>query len=110
MSFGKINTFIEIISTVPTKDSEGFVNTGDTIIASIRAYKEDKNSSEKWANNATFLTASSLFRLRCIPGITITTANVIVCEDGRYNILSVENVRGRGMYIEVLAERVTSCG
>lgn len=42
MSFGKMNTFIDIISTVPVKDSEGFAVTGDTILASIRAYKEDR--------------------------------------------------------------------
>jgi hypothetical protein len=33
---------------------------------------------------------------------------VIVCEYGRYQILSVEDVRGRGMYIEVLAEKLES--
>ena len=38
MSFGRMNTFIEIISTTPTKDVEGFVTTGDTVLANVRAY------------------------------------------------------------------------
>jgi hypothetical protein len=37
MSFGKSNTFIDIIITTPTKDAEGFVTHGDTILASVRA-------------------------------------------------------------------------
>jgi hypothetical protein len=36
---------------------------------------------------------------------------VLVCADGRYNIVSVEDVKGRGMYIEALAEKeVTASG
>lgn len=110
MSFGKMNSFIEIISTSPVKDSEGFVNQGDTILASVRSYKEDRHGNEKWANMAVFSEASSLFRFRKLPNIEVTVDNVIVCEDGRYNILSVEDVRGRGMYIEVLAKKVISSG
>ncbi|MCL6557850.1 MAG: head-tail adaptor protein [Firmicutes bacterium] len=106
MSFGKMNTFVDIISTKPVKDSEGFAEKGDTILASIRAYKEDRHGSEIWANRAAFSQASALFRFRKIPNLEITTDLVLVCSDGRYNIVSVEDVKGRGMYIEVLAEKV----
>lgn len=106
MSFGKMNTFINIISTVPIKDAEGFVTKNDRILASLRAYKEDRHGSEKWTNMASFSNASSLFRFRIIPGLSVTTKMVIVCEDGRYQILSVEDVRSRGMYHEVLAEKL----
>lgn len=110
MSFGKINTFIDLISIEPVKDSEGFISNGDNIIASIRAYKEDKHGSEAWKNRASFTTATSLFRFRKIPNTDITTALVITCSDGRYNIVSAEDVKGKGMYIEVLAERVVASG
>ncbi|ABZ85472.1 phage head-tail adaptor, putative [Heliomicrobium modesticaldum Ice1] len=110
MGFGKMNSFIDIITTVPVKDPEGFVGGGDTVLASIRAYKEDKHGNERWANMAAFSEASSLFRFRKPPGLDITTDNVIACADGRYNILSVEDVRGRGMYIEVLAKKVDAGG
>ncbi|WNF36827.1 head-tail adaptor protein [Bacillaceae bacterium IKA-2] len=110
MSYGKMNEFIDVISTEPVKDAEGFVTTGDNILASVRAYKEDRHGTEKWANRATFSTASALFRFRKIPSIEITTTLIITCSDGRYNILSVEDVKGRGMYIEVLAERVIASG
>ena len=106
MSFGKMNTFIEIISTVPVKDEEGFVTKGDNILASVRAYKEDRHGSERWTNMASFSNATSLFRFRKISGLKITTEMVIVCDDGRYQSLSVEDVRGRGMYIEILAEKL----
>ena len=106
MSFGKMNTFIDIISTKPTKDDEGFVNTGDTVIASVRAYKEERHGNEKWANRAAFSEATALFRFRKLPSLEITTSLVITCEDGRFQILSVEDVKGRGMYVEVLAEKI----
>ena len=103
MSFGKMNTFIDIISTEPTKDADGFVNHGDTVLASVRAYFEQKNSTEKWRNMAQSDEVNALFRLRTIPGLALHNRHVIVCEGKRYNIYSVENVKGRGMYLEVLA-------
>lgn len=106
MSFGKMNTFIDIISTVPIKDKEGFAKKVDNVLASVRAYKEDRHGSEKWTNMASFSNASSLFRFRIIPGISVTTEMVIACEDGRYQIISVEDVRSRGMYHEILAEKL----
>jgi hypothetical protein len=106
MGFGKMNTFIEIISTTPTKDAEGFATIGDSVLASVRAYKEDRHGSERWTNMAAFSSASSLFRFRKIPGLTVTAEMIITCSDGRYRILSAEDVRGRGMYTEVLAERL----
>ena len=106
----KLNTFIQIISTTPTKDSEGFVTKGDSVIASVRAYFEPKNSTEKWANMAAFSTATALFRFRTIPGVKIDTAMVIACNGERYNILSVEDVRQKGLYIEVLAKAVSGSG
>ena len=110
MSFGKMNTFVDIISTKPVKDSEGFAEKGDVILASVRAYKEERHGSEKWANRAAFSQASALFRFRKIPNLEITTDLVLVCSDGRYNIVSLEDVKGHGMYIEALAEKVKSSG
>ena len=100
-----MNTFVDIVSTEPVKDSEGFATKDDTVLASVRAYKEDRHGSESWANRAAFSKASALFRFRKIPGLEITASLVLVCADGRYNIVSVEDVKGRGMYIEVLAEK-----
>lgn len=110
MSFGKMNTLIDLITTQPVKDTEGFVSTGDTIIASVRAYKEDRHGNESWKNRAVFTSASALFRFRRIPGITVKTNMIIVCDTGRYNIVSVEDVKNRGMYIEVLCERMDTNG
>ena len=110
MGLGKMKTFVDIISVKPVKDSEGFAEKGDVILASVRAYKEDRHGSEKWANRAAFSQASALFRFRKIPNLEITTDLVLVCSDGRYNIVSLEDVKGRGMYIEALAEKVKSSG
>ena len=110
MSFGKMNTFIDIIEKKVTTDDEGFRSTEDEVVAYVRAYQEGRHGSEKWANRASFTDATTLFRFRNIPGITVTTAMVITCENGRFEITSVEDVKGRGMYVEALAKEVKSSG
>jgi head-tail adaptor len=110
MSFGKMNTKILIISTMPVKDAEGFATKGKNILAVTRAYKEDRHGNTAWKNRAAFSTATALFRFRVIPKVTVTPAMLILCGSDYYNILSVEDVRGRSMYIEALAEKVVSNG
>lgn len=108
MSFGKMNGFTDIIIAKRIKDSEGFTTTVDEILASVRVYREGRHGSERWANLAAFSEATDLFCFRCIPGLTVTTDHILVCEDGRFEITSVEDVKGRGMYVEVLAKKVVS--
>lgn len=109
MSYGKMNTTIDIILTEPVKDAEGFVTTGDHILASVRAYKEVRNTSARWERiigNAAFSSVTAMFRFRKIPDLTVTTSHFISDAEGRYNIVIAEDVRGRGMYVEVLAEKL----
>ena len=108
MSFGKINTFVDIVSVTKKKDSEGFTVDSEEVLASVRAYREGRHGSQRWANLAAFSEATDLFRFRSIPGIGVTTDHILVCEDGRFDITSVEDVKSRGMYVEVLAKKVVS--
>jgi hypothetical protein len=108
MSFGKMNGFADIIIAKRKKDSEGFTTTEDEVLASVRVYREGRHGSQRWANLAAFSEATDLFRFRIIPGLTITTDHIIVCDGGRFQITSVENVKGRGMYNEVLAKKVVA--
>lgn len=105
MSFGKMNGFADLVTTKRVKDSEGFSTTVDEVLASVRVYREGRHGSQRWANLAAFSEATDLFRFRCIPGLEVTTDHIIVCDGDRYDIVSVEDVKGRGMYIEVLAKR-----
>jgi hypothetical protein len=99
-------TPVDIVQTTITKDAEGFATSTDTVLASIRAYREDRHGSERWANMAAFSDASALFRFRKIPELTVTTEHALVCADGRYRIISIEDVRLRGMYYEALADKI----
>lgn len=110
MSFGKMNVFIAIVSTASAIDAAGFGTKTDTVLTSVRAYREERHGSERWANRAVFSTASTLFRFRRIPNLTVTGAHSILCNGERFNITSVEDVKGRGMYVEVLCEKVTAGG
>ena len=106
MSFGRMNTLISIAQEVVTKDPEGFATKTDNILVSIHAYREGRHGSQKWVNRAAFSDATDLFRFRTIPGLSVTTEHVIQCDGDRYEITSVEDVKGRGMYLEVLAKRI----
>ena len=108
MSFGKMNTPIDIIETKKVKDKDGFVVTTDVVVASIRAYREERHGNTFWANRAAWSKATSLFQFRVIPNLTITTAMKIGCGDEKFKITSIENVRSKGMYIEVLAEKMSA--
>lgn len=106
MSFGRMDTFIDIMEQRKVLDSDGFSSMQDVTVASVRAYREGRHGSEKWANMAAFSEATDLFRFRTIPGLTVTTAMSLVCGGERFQIVSVENVKGRGMYLEVMAKAV----
>ena len=110
MSFGKMNTFIALVEKQFTKDEEGFQTEKDVTVAEIRAYREGRHGSEKWANTASFSTATDLFRFRAIPGLPVTTAMRILCDGHTFEITSVEDVKGRGMYLEVMAQEVRASG
>lgn len=108
MSFGKMNGFADIVREKHTKDKAGFDKIEDEVLASVRVYREGRHGSTRWANLAAFSTATDLFRFRCIPGLTVTTDQFLICDGCRYDIVSVEDVKGRGMYIEALAKKVVS--
>ena len=105
VSYGKMNGFADIVKTKQVKDSEGFATTQDEVLASVRVYREGRHGSQRWANLAAFSEATDLFRFRCIPGLTVTTDHFLICDGERFNITSVEIIKGRGMYIEVLAKK-----
>ena len=103
-----MNGFADIVISKRQKDAEGFSTTVDEVLASIRVYREGRHGTQKWANLAAFSEATDLFRFRTIPGLTITTDHIIVCDGDRFEVTSVEDVKGRGMYTEVLAKKVVA--
>ena len=110
MSFGKMNTQIQITQKQVTLDGEGFQTEFNVVVATVRAYREGRHGSEKWANRAAFSEATDLFRFRTIPGVIISTDMRLLCDCSVFEITSVEDVKGRGMYIEVLCKEVQPSG
>lgn len=110
MSFGKMNTQIQITQKQVTLDDEGFQTESNVVVATVRAYREGRHGSEKWANRAAFSEATDLFRFRTIPGLTVTVDMRLFCDGSVFEITSVEDVKGRGMYIEALAKEVQPSG
>ena len=108
MSFGKMNAFIDLVKKEVSVDAEGFKSEKEVTLASVRAYREGRHGSERWANMAAFSEATDLFRFRAIPGVEVSTKLFLLCEGCRYDITSVEDVKGRGMYVEILAKKVVA--
>lgn len=108
MGLGLMNRKAQLCILTNTIDSEGFSGRTVEVLADIRVFVEGRHGSERWANLAAFSEATELFRFRKLPNITVTTKHYILYENERYDILSVENVKGRNMYIEVLAKKVVA--
>ena len=102
--------FIDIVLPTVSVDLEGFSFEEYKVLASIRAYKEERHGSVHWANMASFSEATTLFRFRKIPGLEVTTNMLIICEKEKYKITSVENVNGRNMYVEVHGKEIKPNG
>ena len=108
---GQMTRTISIVTETVTKDSDGFPTTTDTTIASnVRAYREGRQGSEAWRNRAAFTDATDLYRFRVIHGTDITTKMIILDGSCRMQITSVEYIRGRGLYVEVLTKEVVPSG
>lgn len=110
MSLGQMNTKISIVKKGYIQDKDGFKTKTNINLATVHAYREGRHGSEKWANMAFFSTATDLFRFRVIPNVKVTTDLKILCDWITFEINSVENIKGKGMYIEVLASEVKPSG
>ena len=108
MSYGKMSEPITLIRVHHEKDADGFAESRDEVLARVRAYHEQRHGNVKWANRAAFSEATALFRFRVIPGITVEPLYLIVCRLKRFEVLSVEVLRGQ--YVEALAKEVAAVG
>lgn len=108
MGLGLMNKPAKLCEKTFVTDSEGFSAQRVAILADIRVFVEGRHGSERWANLAAFSEATELFRFRKIPNVKVTTKQYIIFEDEEYDILSVEDVKGRSMYIEVLAKKAVA--
>lgn len=106
MGLGLMNKKAQLCEEKSIIDSEGFNRKAVAVLAEMRVFVEGRHGSERWANFAAFTEATELFRFRKIPNVDVTTKQYILFNGKRYNILSVENIKGRGMYLEVLAKKV----
>ena len=101
-SLGSMTTTIDLITPVTVRDKAGFTTTRYEITATIRAQIEVRHASGAWVNRAAYTKADVLFRIRAIPGLSVTTDMEISGPDGRYVIDAVEVI---GRYVEILAHQ-----
>jgi head-tail adaptor len=110
MSYGKMRAFLEIIKVEVATDEQGFAVEKDICLAKVRGYREQKNGSTAWLNRASFSDATDLFKVRKIPDLELKPGMFIVCDGHRFVIRSADDVKGKGLYIEVLGREVSASG
>lgn len=110
MGLGRMDHFIQIVEKVNTTDTEGFISPTVRVLWEGRAFREGRHGSEKWANRAAFTEATDLYRLRTIPNLEITTKHYIYEGNKHFEITSIEDVKGRGLYTEILCKEVKPSG
>ena len=110
MSVGRMaRCFCTVKRTVKNVDSDGFgIDTEETVAENVRCYREGRHGSERWVNLSSFSDVTDLFRFRTDPDKTITVDDILYCGSERFRICSVENIRGKGMYTEILAKKAES--
>ena len=109
MSFGRMTEFIDIVETIKVKDAEGFSGEAtEKLILSTRAYFEQQRGTKVWANRAAFSSATAMFTFRADPAVKITPSYNIRHRGELYRILSVRDAGGRGMYVEILSDKISA--
>jgi head-tail adaptor len=107
-ALGRMTTPITILRVEQGTDAAGFAAPRDVVLASVRAYFEQRHGSVRWANRAAFSEATALFRFRVIPGLPVEPLYIIVCGRKRFEVLSVEVIRG--MYCDCLVKESVAVG
>lgn len=110
MGLSRMDRFIKIVREDHIIDSEGFNLPTVEVLAKVRAYREGRHGSRKWANRAAFSDATDLYQFRVIPNLEIKTDMLIYDGDSHFKITSVENIKGRNMYVECLVKEVKPLG
>lgn len=108
MSVGLLREHITLHQPQVHADPAGFIIRELVEVATVRAFVEQRRATGAWVNRAAYSSATMLFRFRTIPGLSVDERMVIQWQGKRYEVDSVENIRGR--YVEVLARRLTSEG
>ncbi|WP_423773745.1 MULTISPECIES: head-tail adaptor protein [Actinomycetaceae] len=107
MGLGQMRTFIDLIRPVHSRDAAGFEITTDHVVASVRAAVEHQHATAAWVNRAAYTKATTIFRIRAIPGVGVDESMVIAAPDGRWVIDTIEQV---GRYLEIGAHQHTPEG
>lgn len=107
MGLGLMNKKAYIEECVNNVDEFGFNSLSFEVLKEIKVYVEERHGSLFWANLAKFSEATFLFRFRYFSSIKLIPNLYILYNEERYLILSIENIKSRNMYFEVLAKKVT---
>lgn len=108
MSVGLLREHITICRPQVSTDSAGFTTRELVEVAVVRAFVEQRRATGAWVNRAAYTNATTLFRIRTIPDLTLDERMVIQWRGQDFEVESVEDLRGR--YVEILARCTTPQG
>ena len=103
---GELRTRITIETRTASEDAGGFPSASWTTLASVWAKWENLHGSEVWAANAVQANAPATALIRYRSDVDATCA--VVKGGQRYEIVSLDNIRERGEYLEMKLQRMRS--
>jgi len=106
LRLGKFTGSVTILQKVRTKDAEGFTSQTLNVVSTVRCYHEGREGKLLQANLATFTEATDLFQIAKPADFTLSRAYVLECGGKRYEILSVDPLKGRDLYLQVIAKSI----
>jgi len=110
MSLGEMTKFCSLVEVNHTKDSDGFQADSENVLARVRCFHKNRSGREGDKNDTGVGYVTDIFRIRRIPGVRIGMNHVIVCDGERYNIVSIVDANGHGMYYELNTQKVVMTG
>jgi head-tail adaptor len=102
-----MQTQVAVVRREYVLDAEGFSVSQSIPVMEAKAEVELKKANEFWANLAAWSEVDAIFRIRRKPGVEIDSSMLLIAPDGEYNVTSVDSIKGRGMYIEIMAKRIS---
>ncbi len=103
---GELRTRITIETRTASADAGGFPSASWTTLASVWAKWTNLHGSEVWAANAVQANEPATVLIRYRRDVDATCA--VVKGGQRYEIVSLDNIRERGEYMEMKVQRMRS--
>ncbi|MBQ3265066.1 MAG: head-tail adaptor protein [Ruminococcus sp.] len=107
LRLGKFTSNLTILQKVKKQDDDGFTSQTETAVATVPCYHERRDASTRWDHLTTFAEVTDLFQIKKLPEVELSRSYLIEHGGDRFEILYIEPIKGRGVYLQILARCIS---